>query len=348
MEFQNPYFLLFGIPALAAVLIGLHKRSRGRLRFSSLRHLRRVLPPPGMKRAMLARLMRITALVFIVIALARPRHGVTDTEIFQYGADIMFLADISPSMLVEDFRDGTELTSRLEGVKKTMLRFLDNRKNNRVGIIAFARDSRTLCPLTLDYEMLKQIAGDIGPAESYAEILRSYSLAVAGHDIAGTLDQALLLAEHAKKRNTAIGIGIANAVNRLRKSSARSRVIILLTDGRNNAGWISPQNAAALARAEDITLFAVGTVSFLEIFAPSIDEQLLRDISARTGGGYFRAQDVEALTAIYERIAGMKETRMPGAEYVKYINLAPMFILSALGLCFIELVFKNTMFLTVP
>ncbi len=318
MEFHNQIFLLLVIPALAAVLAGYHVRARGRLRFSSIASLRSLLPAQGLKRAKFVRFFRITALISLVIAFAGPRLGVAGTRKFRYGADIITVIDVSTSMGQEDYKDGTHFVSRLEGSKRVLNQFLDERKNNRVGIITFARDARTLCPLTLDYEMLNDVS------------------------------RGIQIVQTEEEDGTAIGMAIANAVNRLRKSRVASKAIILLTDGEHNWGWISPINAASLARSEGIALFSIGTASYNKNYESTIDDALLREISTITGGRYFRAEDVRALRDVYITIDEMKGTDMADPGHAKYQELAPMFMLSALGLYFIETMLKNTIFLTIP
>jgi Ca-activated chloride channel family protein len=143
-------------------------------------------------------------------------------------------------------------------------------------------------------------------------------------------------------------MAIANAVNRLRKSRVTSKAIVLLTDGEHNWGWISPTNAASLARSEGIVLFSIGVASYNESYESRIDDTLLRQISTTTGGRYFRAEDVSALRDAYSEIDRMEHTDLTDPGYAKYWELAPAFILSALGLYFIETVMKNTIFLTIP
>jgi len=318
MEFHNQVFILLIIPAIAAVLIAYRMRTRGRLRFSHITNLRALAPSNGLKRARLVRLIRILALLLLVIAFAGPRLGVSDTRKFRYGADVMVVADVSTSMSQDDYKDGADFISRLDGSRKVLLQFLFQRKNNRVGIITFAKDARTLCPLTLDYEMLREVAKDI-------EIVKTE-----------------------EEDGTAIGMAIANAINRLRKSRVPSKAIILLTDGMNNWGWLSPMNAAQLARSENIAIFTVGTASFEMNFDSTIDSDLLREISSITGGRYFRAKDVRSLSNVYATIDEMKPTDMPDPGYGKYLELAPIFIMAALGLYFIEMILKNTIFMTIP
>jgi Ca-activated chloride channel family protein len=316
MEFQHQSFILIAIPALIAAAIGFRVGEKGRLRFSSIAGLKASAQPGGPRTARLIRVFRYLALIALATALAGPRLGVSGTKRFSYGADLLIAIDTSASMTQEDFRDRDGYVSRLEAAKEVLTTFIDQRTNNRIGIISFASHVRTHAPLTLDYDMLKGVAQDIKAA--------------------GPEDDG-----------TAVGMAIAHSVNRLRRSQVKSRAVILLTDGESNCGWLSPRNGAQLARGEGVRVFCIG-ITPEDTRASNVDEILMRDITRSTGGRYFRAEDVTALSRVYQRIDDMSATDITRPDYAQYKEFAPLFILAAFGLYFIEMILRNTVFLTVP
>ncbi len=250
------------------------------------------------------------AFVLLTLAMARPRterHGSrTTTE----GIDIILAMDVSGSMLARDFEP-----DRITAAREVASRFIADRPDDRMGIVVFAGESFTQSPLTTDRSTLLTLMGQIRT---------------------GVVEDG-----------TAIGNGLATAVNRLRESDARSKVVILLTDGVNNAGQIAPVTAADIAREYGIRVYTigVGTMGIAPypaydiwgnlVFQPmkvEIDEQLLTDIAAATGGEYFRATDKESLQAVYDRIDGLEKSRIETDSYTQYAELYGRFALAALVL----------------
>lgn len=284
--------------------------------------------PPSL-RSRLVRLLphlELAALLLTVVILARPQSGVREREVLSEGIDIMLALDVSGSMKAEDFKP-----NRLAAAKEVAKEFIRGRTGDRIGLVVFASDSYTQCPLTLDYGVLVDLIDQV-----------DFGIITDG---------------------TAIGMGIANAANRLKESKAKSKVVILLTDGVNNAGRIDPLTAARLAAALGVRVYTVGAGVEGEapypvedpvfgrrtMMVPStIDEEILRSIAQATGGEFFRAKDNGTLKAIYDRISKMETTKIETREYLRYDELGPVMLLPALALLLLVLLLESTMLLKVP
>lgn len=258
--------------------------------------------------------LRIFALVMIVIAIARPRSSEevekTDTE----GIDIVMAMDVSTSMLARDFTP-----DRLEASKDIAIQFISQRPSDRMGIVVFAGESYTQCPLTTDRATLINLMKEI---------------------------QTDLIED-----GTAIGNGLATAVSRMKDSDAKSRVVILLTDGVNNRGEITPQTAAEIAKTYGVRVYTIGVgangVAPYPVMTPwgpdvqdmqvEIDEALLKDIAEQTGGRYFRATDNAKLAEIYEEINKMEKVRTTVDSFPVYKELFPKYALLALAALLLEI-----------
>lgn len=258
--------------------------------------------------------LRLLALVAAVVALARPRTGARAENVTSEGINIVIAFDISSSMLAEDFQP----LNRLEVAKQRVKAFVSGREADRIGLVAFAGEALTQVPLTVDYPVV---------------------LAAVDHLHAGLLEDG-----------TAIGTAIATSANRLRDAPGQSRVMILLTDGENNRGSLDPRTAARAAAAFDIRIYTIGIGT--EGLAPvpvgrglfglryenrpvRIDEPLLRDVAATTGGRYFRARDANALQSIYQQIDALERAPVQTRSYVRYTERYPWpltLALVALGL----------------
>jgi Ca-activated chloride channel family protein len=275
--------------------------------------------------------LRPAAAVLLVLALARPQTPVADSKVQSEGIDIVLAIDCSTSMLAEDFRLGGERQNRLEVVKSVVKDFIMGRKNDRIGIVVFASRAYTVCPLTLDYGWL--------------------------------LDNLERVKTGLVEDGTAIGSGIATSLNRLRDSKAKSKVIILLTDGRNNTGDISPLTAAEAAKALKIKIYTIGAGSKGPVPYPvkdffgntvyqpvqiDIDEDTLIKIADMTGGRYFRATDTESLRKIYKEIDGLEKTAIEEKGYLEYNELFGMFAVAALLLLLAEIILSNTLLRKIP
>ena len=273
-------------------------------------------------------LFRLAIIGLIILGLARPQSGTRKQEITTEGIDIMMVMDVSSSMLAEDFKP----KNRIEAAKDVAEEFIHGRTNDRIGLVIFAGEAFTQCPLTLDYGVLTELIDKVQ---------------VAPRDWDGT----------------AIGNGIATAVMRLKDSKARSKVIILLTDGRNNAGEINPLTAAQVAQTFDIRVYTIGAgtrgTALYPIDDPifgrsyrslpvEIDEDLLRKVAAQTNGQYFRATDTEKLRQIYQEINEMEKTKIEVKEFTKYKELFVNYAGAGLALLLLELLLLNTWLRKLP
>ncbi len=250
--------------------------------------------------------------VLLVVALARPQSGERIESVSTYGVDIVVALDVSGSMRAEDLLP----KNRLEVARRTVSEFIRGRPQDRIGLVAFAATATTRCPLTQDHEMLDQFVD---------------ALDFAPPDLDGT----------------AIGLGLATALNRLRESTAASRVVVLATDGVNNRGQIGPRAAAEAARALGVKVYAIGVGTEGQAWIPvdfgprgwqrvlqpvEIDEDLLREIASETGGQYFRATDSNALREAFQTIDGLEKTEIQSRVRVLYSELFPWLLTPAVGL----------------
>ena len=329
MRFANPLFLiLLGIiPLLVWDYFRRAKLREASVVFSDISILKGIRPGFRVKYRHVLMILRMAAIFIFVLALARPQAGQKEEEIITEGIDIMLTLDISGSMKAEDFAP----QNRLAAAKDVLREFIKARNNDRIGLVVFSRYSFTQCPVTLDYGMLIELLDkvDIGMIED----------------------------------GTAIGMAISNAVNRLRDSNVKSKIIILLTDGVNNAGKIDPLTASKAAKALGIKIYTIGAGKPGGAMYPvddpifgkryvhmdtEIDEALLRNIADETGGLYFRAEDKEGLREIYKTIGRLEKTNIETKEYANYTELAVIFILPGFILLLLEIILANTMFIKIP
>ncbi len=328
LEFAHPWVLLLA-PALAVLLLLARRLPRGR---AALRHPSLALLPAGAGgwRSAAGRILfglRLAALVLVVLALARPRLAHSTREVEGEGIDIVVALDISGSMRALDFQPQDRL-----GVAKQVIReFVTQRPSDRIGLVVFASRAFTQCPLTVDRTVLLGFLDEV-------EV--------------GLIEDG-----------TAIGLGLATATNRLKQSTARSRTVILLTDGLNNVPTLEPATAADLARALGVRVYTVGVGR--EGSAPypvddpllgrrmtrietHIDEALLRRIAATTGGEYFRAEDPEALRAIFAIIDRLETSRYQTTVSTTYRELMAFCGAPALALLLLEAVLGATLLRRLP
>lgn len=267
-------------------------------------------------------LLRLATLSLLIFALARPQLGNSTTEIEASGIDILLAVDVSGSMEAMDFTLDNKRTNRLEVVKNVVGQFVEERPNDRIGLIAFSGRPYVVCPLTLDHDWLT---------------VRLQSLSI------GMIEDG-----------TAIGSAIGSAVNRLRDQKSKSRIIILLTDGMNNAGKIPPTVAAEAAKSFGIKVYTIGagtrgeapvpvTDSFgrkkLVLAKVDIDEKTLNEVATKTGAQYFRATDTDSLEKVYAEINTMETTTRTIKKFENYRELFPYLLACALILMGIELLY---------
>jgi Ca-activated chloride channel family protein len=331
MHLQNPWLLIL-LPVLAVlILLGKRGEALPAFQFSTGELLN------GLRTTLRMRLhngifvLRIAALFMIVIALSRPQLMLEETSLETEGIDIVLSVDTSTSMLAEDFKLGGKRQNRLEVVKDVVRDFIDNRSSDRIGIVAFASGAYTVSPLTLDYAWLMQNMDrvKIGMIED----------------------------------GTAIGSGISSALNRLKDTEAKSKVVILLTDGRNNAGRISPLTASEAAAALNVKVYTIGAGSKGPVPYPAkdmfgntvyrsvrieIDEDTLKKIAGKTNARYFRATDTESLRSIYKEIDELEKTRIEEKGYTEYEELFHLFLIPGALLLLLEIIMNNTILRRIP
>jgi len=332
-RFANPTLLiaLAFLPVLGFIYWRYVVPRRTTLRFSNLRLFEDVRPSLRQRLRLLPLLLRFACLALLVIALARPQAGASSTTIESEGIDIILTLDISGSMLAVDMTPDSRGAvqrdvSRLDIAKGAAREFIQGRQSDRVGLVIFAGQALTQCPPTLDYNVLLQFLDQVK---------------------VGQIEDG-----------TAIGTAIVTAVNRLRTSDAKSRVLILLTDGANNAGTVDPITAAKVARAVGIKIYTIAAGreenarfpvdtffgrQYVRQYSP-IDEKTLREIANIGGGLYFRATSPEKLAEIYKQIGDMEKTKVQTKEYVEYSELASRLVVPALALLLLEGVLAHGVF----
>ena len=327
ISFLNPgflYLLFLLIPAIIWYVLK-NKSNRAGMRISALEGF---LSVPQTYKHYLHHIIfgfRILAVALLIIALARPQSVDKWEDISTEGIDIVMSLDISSSMLARDFKP-----NRLEASKQLATEFISGRSNDRVGLVVFSGESFTQCPLTTDHAVVINMMRDIQT---------------------GMIEDG-----------TAIGMGLATAINRLKDSKAKSKVIILMTDGVNNMGEIAPVTAAEIAQSFNIRLYTIGVGS--RGMAPypvqtqyglqyrnmkvEIDEEVLKDIAEITNGKYFRATDNNQLKQIYQEIDKLEKSKIDVKEFRKKSEEYLLFVIIAGVLLFIEVLARNTLLRGLP
>jgi len=324
-EFLNPEFLylLILIPLLAVWYFFMRKKDAAVLSIPSVKGFKTSSFLSKLKP--LLYVLRLLALAAIIVALARPRNvSVSKRTKTNRGIDIVMAIDVSASMLARDLRP-----NRLEALKKVAINFVDRRPNDRIGIVVYAGESFTQTPITSDKRIVKRTISELqwGRLEG----------------------------------GTAIGMGLGSGVNRLKDSEAKSKVIILLTDGVNNSGNIDPRTATELAKELGIKVYTIGIgTNGMADFPWSkdprtgqlnfrkqqveIDEDLLKFIASETEGKYFRATNNTELQEIYDEIDKLEKTKIEEFKYYNYKELYRPLVFLALGLLILEFLLRNTLF----
>lgn len=321
MTLHNWYFLLF-IPLLIYLFFKREKKSA--LKFSSVK----LLKSYGYKNTIkhkIGRYIILTSLILLVIAMARPQLPAKNAPVSKHGIDIAIALDVSGSMQSVDFDP-----NRLEVARKTIRDFVDQRPNDRISLIVFAGTAYTRVPLTLDHNVVR-------------ESLQNVSF------------------ESVNEEGTAIGMAISVGLNRLKKSDSPSKIIILVTDGANNAGSINPETASELAKEYGIKIYTIGvgsdqTLIPSEIFGiptyqqsdDNLDEELLNRIAEKTNGKYYRAKDPNALSQVFEDINQLEKTEFENDDFKQYIELAFSIIVIALILLVIGIFLDRYYYIRIP
>ena len=304
LSFGNPYYLLLLIiiPIIYICNKKFAENNEGTVQISSAKLFSKKIKRKGLIRKNILLIFQYLTLLLIIIALSKPRIIDSLKETKMDVIDIVLVMDISSSMLATDF-----LPNRLEAVKKTAKNFIEERISDRIGVLVFAGESFIQCPLTVDKDVLLSLMDEIQVAE------QSYD-------------------------GTAIGMAIANATNRLRHSDAKSKVMILLSDGSNNAGELDPLTSADLAAKFGIKIYTIGAgtnqdVSFIPgrgYIRNEIDEVTLQSIAKRTNGQYFRATNVSGLKDVYNTINALEKTEIEVKQYTRYKELFGWFLIPAM------------------
>ncbi len=327
MTFQNPeyLFLLMLIVPVIYWYIKEIRNSDASLQISSHRHLLQFSKSKKLKFIHLPFILRILSIILITIALARPQASNSWRTESTEGIDIMITLDISGTMMGEDLKP-----NRLEASKTVASEFILSRPNDKIGLVVFSGESFTQCPLTTDHAVLINLFNGV-----------NYGMIEDG---------------------TAIGLGLANAINRIKDSKSKSKVIILLTDGSNNRGDIAPVTAAEIAKTFGIRVYAIGVGSYGVVNVPvqtpvgiqyqqmesEFDENTLRQIAKTTGGEYFRATDNNKLRNIYREIDKLEKTKVNVKEFSKKNEDFYIFALIAFVLLALEILLRNTVFKKIP
>ncbi|MCA9396851.1 MAG: VWA domain-containing protein [Candidatus Omnitrophica bacterium] len=329
MKLADPAYFFLIIPVIVIVWLFIkgYVGKEGAVRFSSVQIIRQAGARNISLRRLLQVLLRLAVLILLLIAMSRPQTGEGKTEESKDVIDIMLALDISSSMATLDFHP----ENRLVAAKAEAKKFIQSRPDDRIGIVTFAKHSFTVSPLTTDHRALEALVDgvQIGMVED----------------------------------GTAIGVGLANAINRLRDSEAKSKVAILLTDGVNNAGKIDPQTAGEIAKTLGIKVYTIGMGKDGESMVPVvdprygqrlvrvqtvIDEKLLSRVSGMTGGSYYRAKDETGLSRIFDEINRLEKTEILTHSYTTYHDHYMRFLVWAVALLVFEAAFFQFIWRKVP
>ena len=329
MEFKNPLFFLL-LLVLVPYIVWYVMRFKQSLPSLKVPDTTKYVKVPKTFRLYLMHLpflLRLILIALVVCILARPqsKHSWSDTDV--EGIDIMLAVDVSTSMLAQDFKP-----NRVEALKEIAQKFIEKRPNDNMGLTMFAGEAYTQCPLTTDHAVLMNL----------------YNSVDCNMAARGIIDDG-----------TAIGDGIMNAILRLKESQAKSKVIILLTDGVNNSGNISPQTAAEIAKKYGIRIYTIGIgrngmapyplpTGGTAMLPVEIDEQTMTKISTETGGQYFRAQKNAELDAIYQDIDKMERTKFNVKQFSRRGELYQPFALAALVVLLLEILLRTVVLKRLP
>lgn len=340
LTFAHPWLLLL---LLALPLFAWFRGKSGpaaALTFSSTSALRSLGKTSAARAGKFLRSLFLLGFALLVIAMARPQLGKSLTQVEASGIDIMLVLDVSQSMLTKDFSVGGDQATRLEAIREVTRQFIEGRPNDRIGIIAFAGHPYVISPMTLDHDWLLQ----------NLERVRT-----------GMVEDG-----------TAIGLGIASAANRLKDKASKSRVIVLLTDGENNAGRIPPATAAEAVKALKIRFYAIGAgingIAPAPVFNPrtgkpftdmlgnimyqnqrvQFNETGLREVAKIAEGQFFRATDTKSLEQIFRDIDKMETTTVAVKKYQQYRDLFPACIMAGCGLLVAQVLLSQTIWKKLP
>lgn len=319
MTFLHPWFMLLLLLVPGLVWLRYYRnRAKPAVRFSDGRALESLRPSLAIRLMPLLPFLYAVGLSLLVVVIARPRKGLDESIVRTEAVDIMLVVDLSPSMNALDFSTPRERINRLDAAKRVINEFVLARENDRIGIVGFASMPYSIAPLILDHGWLVQQMTRFSP---------------------GDLGDG-----------TAIGLGLASSVERLRGSKAKSKLVVLLTDGANNSGDISPLNAAQAAKAYGIKVYTIGAAKQGLVSVPvmtpfgeriqqmesDVDEPTLKEIARVTGGMFFRAEDMTSLKKIYEQIDQMEKTVVEVEQYTRFEERFAPFLWAAVACLFLE------------
>jgi Ca-activated chloride channel family protein len=329
LHFASPYFLVL-LPLVLLVLRQQRRPSTTPVRYSSLKLLRNVPPSAALRMRWILPVLRASALTLLIVGLARPQSGRKLTEISTEGVDIILAIDASRSMEALDFNLDNRPAPRLAVVQKVVREYILKQSGNRLGLVVFGSEAFTQCPLTTDYGVLV----------SFVDRLKT-----------GMAGDA-----------TAIGSALAVSTSRLKDLKAKSRVIVLLTDGASNAGPVGPIEAARAAATFGAKIYTVGigtdgvapmprqTIlgTFYDQVKVEFDEETLKEIAQLSGGEYFHATDTDTLQKIYDTIDKLEKTEQKVKEHMEYNELFLPFVLAGLLALLLEIALANTRLRKLP
>ncbi len=322
MNFAHPYLLLLML--LIPALLWWRARRRGpAVNFPDGALLKQLPVSLAVRLQPVLTALYVLGLACLIVAIARPQRGLQESRVNTEGVDIVLLLDLSTSMETPDFSRNGQRQTRIESAKQVISEFISKRKDDRIGMVGFAALPYSIAPLTLDHSWLVQrMAG-----------LRT-----------GMLEDG-----------TAIGDGIASAVNRLRDSKAKSRIVILLTDGINNRGELTPENAAQAAAALGIKVYTIGIggglpikQGFFTLPPQEIDENTLKRIAERSKAEFFRARDLKTLEEVYDRIDKLEKTEIEMQQFTRFEEKAGGWLIAALLFLTLEKAFSLSRFGRLP
>ncbi len=327
LVFAKPlYFILMVIPlAMIVWYLFRQRRAEATIQFSTTQGIDKIKPSLKVRLRHLPFVLQVLAIMALIAALARPQTSNSWENVTTEGIDIMMSMDISSSMLAADLKP-----NRLEAAKDVAAAFINGRQNDNIGLVVFSGESFTQVPLTTDHAVLLNMFQSIQ---------------------SGMIEDG-----------TAIGLGLANSVSRLKESKAKSKVIILLTDGSNNRGEIAPVTAAEIAKSFGIRVYTIGVGTIgtapypvqtpfgvqYQNMAVDIDENVLKQIASMTGGQYFRATDNKSLKGIYDEIDKLEKTKMKTSQYSKKYEQFKYFALAAFIFLLIQVVLRYTVYRKIP
>jgi Ca-activated chloride channel family protein len=328
--FASPLFLLL-LPAAALILfLKLREKNSSHIKVSSLKGLENTSYSFMVTLSKLVPILKISGLIFLILALARPQFGDKKISVTTEGVNIILALDLSESMRALDFKKDNKIVTRLEAVKGVVFDFIMKREGDRIGMVVFGSNAFTQLPLTRDYNTI-------------AFILERLKIGAAGP-------------------NTAIGDAIGISLKRLEDIKSESNIIILLTDGKSNSGELSWQDAAKIAANREVKIYTIGVgtkgkAPFLvnDLFGQryvyhevDVDLKTLETIAKQTNANFFQAKDLKSLGKIYEMINNLEKTKVEVEKWVEYKELYPWFLVPGLIFLFLYILLSNTRFLKVP